>query len=322
MRDFGGTKFLSYLGRMRSSTLQVLLASATLILFVISVDAQPRSIAITIDDAPHNGPIGSLQELSAMTKKFTETLKAQKIPAVVFVNEGQIYYSAAEVEEKIAILRSWVGSGIELGNHTFGHVGLKDTPLEAYQDDFIRGEVISRRIANETKTPLRYFRHPFLQMGPTREIEYRFDSFLEARSYRSVPITLTTEDWMFLSAYQKSRDASEKQRISDDYVRFAEADVAYREKAAERMFGRPIAHILLVHANEVTADNLTRLIEMYRSRGYKFVSVEEALKDTAYANPDTYTPTSDWLRGWSISKSVQFDPPQPPEYIKAASRNP
>jgi len=307
---------------MRRSTLQFLLAAATLFGFVIATEAQPRSIAITIDDAPHNGPIGSVEELSAMTKKFTETLKAQKIPAVIFVNEGQLYYSATEVEEKIAILRSWVGSGIELGNHTFGHVGLKDTPLERYQDDLIRGEVVSRWIANQTKTPLRYFRHPFLQMGPTREIEDRFDAFLELRGYRSVPITLTTEDWMFLFAYQNTRDATAKQRISEDYVRFAEADVAYREKAAERIFGRPIAHILLVHANEVTADNLTRLIEMYRSRGYEFVSVEEALKDPAYAKPDTYTPTSDWLRSWSISKNVQFDPPQPPEYIKAASRAP
>lgn len=271
--------------------------------FAIITHPQSRSIAITIDDAPHNGPIGLLAELSLMTKKFTETLKAQKIPAVVFVNEGQLYYSADQVEEKIAILRSWAGSGIELGNHSFGHVGLKDTPLESYQDDFIRGEVISRRIANETKTPLRYFRHPLLQMGPTREIEDRFNAFLERRGYRSVPITLTTEDWMFLFAYQKARDANEKRRISDDYVRFAEADVVYREKATELMFGRPIAHILLVHANEVTADNLTRLIEMYRSRGYKFISVEEALKDPAYAKPDSYTPTSDWLRGWSISKA-------------------
>ncbi|MDI1243204.1 MAG: polysaccharide deacetylase family protein [bacterium] len=285
----------------------------------LSPSSQTRLIAVTIDDAPHNGPIGSLVELALMTKKFTETLKSQKIPAVVFVNEGQLYYSADDIEEKIAILRSWIGSGIELGNHTFGHVGLKDTPLEAYQDDFIRGEVVSRRIASESKTPLRYFRHPFLQMGPTRDIEELFEAFLAKRAYRSVPITLTTEDWMFLPAYQKAKDATEKKRISDDYLSFAEADVAYREKAANRMFGRPIPHILLVHANAVTADNLTRLIEMYQSRGYKFISVEEALKDPAYANPEKYSPTSDWLRGWSISKAIQFDPPQPPEYIRAAA---
>ena len=126
---------------------------------------------------------------------------------------------------------------------------------------------------------------------------------------------------MFLSSYQKATSKAETQKISDDYVRFAEADVAYREKAVEQIFGRAIAQILLVHANEVTADNLGRLIEMYRSRGYKFITVEEALKDAAYAKPDKYTPTSDWLRGWSISKSVEFDPPQPPEYIKVASRN-
>lgn len=304
------------------SPAKILLATGLIVAFAIVSFAQSRLIAITIDDAPHNGPVGSLKEMSEMTKKFTDTLKSQKIPAVVFVNEGQLYYSADEVEEKIAILRSWAGSGIELGNHTFGHVGLKDTPLEQYEDDFIRGEVVSRMIAKETGTPLRYFRHPFLQMGPTREIEDRFETFLQKRGYSPVPITLTTEDWMFLFAYRKANSSAEKQKISDDYVRFAEADVAYREKAAERMFGRPISHILLVHANEVTADNLSRLIEMYRSRGYTFITVEEALKDPAYAKPDKYTPTSDWLRGWSISKGMEIDPPQPPDYIRAASKTP
>ena len=307
--------------RSRIKVHRSITAATMIFCFAVASQAQSRSIAITIDDAPHNGPISSLQELSAMTKKFTGTLKTQKIPAVVFVNEGQLYYSADEVEEKIAVLHSWVAAGFELGNHTFGHIGLKDTPLEAYQDDFIRGEVVSRVLAKETKSPLRYFRHPFLQMGQAREIEDQFDMFLEKRGYRSVPVTLTTEDWMFLPAYQKARNTNEKRRISDDYIRFAEADVAYREKAAEQLFGRSISHILLVHANSVTADNLTRLIEMYRSRGYKFVSVEEALRDDAYAKPDKYSATSNWLRGWSVSKGVEFDPPQPPEYIKAAFRS-
>lgn len=284
-----------------------------------SLFAQGKTIALTIDDAPINGRVDSIAELSAMTKEFTDTLTRNRVPAVVFVNEGQIFERMEEVEQKIAILRQWALAGVELGNHTFGHVGLKDTPLDKYQDDFIRGEVISRRISAETKLPLRYFRHPFLQMGPTKEMEDAFERFLKDRGYTPVPITLTTEDWMFAPAYRKAAnaaDAMEQKRISDDYVRFAQADVEYRDRAAREMFGRPIAHILLLHANRVTSDNLERLIRMYRSLGFQFVTVEEALKDQIYVRPAAYSPTSDWLRAWSIDKDFRLETPQPPEYIR------
>jgi peptidoglycan/xylan/chitin deacetylase (PgdA/CDA1 family) len=306
---------------MRSTLLLATLLSA---LLVGGAFSQSKTIALTIDDAPHNGPVDSIGELTQMTKTFTDTLKKHGVPAVVFVNEGQVYYRADEVEEKIAVLRQWALAGVELGNHTFGHVGLKDMPLEKYQDDFIRGEVISRRISDETKLPLRYFRHPFLQMGPTRETEDAFELFLENRGYTAVPITLTSEDWMFAPAYRKAAnagDAKEQKRISDDYVKFAQDDIEYRDRAAREMFGRPIAHILLVHANRVTADNLERLIKMYTSLGFKFVTVEEALKDPIYTKPERYTATSDWLRAWSISKGLRLDTPQPPEYIRKSSAN-
>lgn len=298
---------------------RLLFATLSLALLVSWTFGQSKTIALTIDDAPHNGPVDSIGELTKMTKKFTDTLKKHGVPAVVFVNEGQLFYRADEVEDKIAVLRQWALAGFELGNHTFGHVGFKDTPLDKYQDDFIRGEVISRRISAEMKLPLRYFRHPFLQMGPTEETEDAFEQFLKNRGYTAVPITLSTDDWMFVPAYRKALkagDLKEQKRISDDYIKFAQDDVEYRDRVAREMFGRPIAHILLVHANQVTADNLERLIEMYRSLGFRFVTVGEALKDQIYVRPERYSSSSDWLRAWSISKGFRLETPQPPEYIR------
>ena len=43
---------------------------------------------------------------------------------------------------------------------------------------------------------------------------------------------------------------------------------------------------------------------------------EEALADTAYQSPETYTGTSDWLSHWSFSKGQRLDPPLPPEFIR------
>lgn len=85
------------------------------------------------------------------------------------------------------------------------------------------------------------------------------------------------------------------------------------------MFGRPIKHILLLHANELNGDNLDGLFKMLEERGYQFISLEQALKDTVYQFPDQYLATSDWLLHWSASKGRKFDPPRPPDLIKKSN---
>jgi hypothetical protein len=53
-------------------------------------------------------------------------------------------------------------------------------------------------------------------------------------------------------------------------------------------------------------------------RGYRFVSLEDALADPVYRSPDKYLDTSDWLGRWAFSKGKKFDSPAPPEFIQKA----
>ena len=108
-------------------------------------NAQPKEIAVTIDDVPLNGPRTDIERLRAMTNKLLEGFQRHKIPAVGFVNESLVYVPG-EVYERIAILKQWAKAGVELGNHTYAHVGFKDTPLGMYEDDFVRGDSITRSI--------------------------------------------------------------------------------------------------------------------------------------------------------------------------------
>ncbi len=55
---------------------------------------------------------------------------------------------------------------------------------------------------------------------------------------------------------------------------------------------------------------------MLRSRGYQFITLEQALKAPAYQFPDKYKDTSDWLAHWSFSKGKTFESPKPPEFIE------
>src|SRR5215510_14091195 len=280
--------------------------------------ASPKEIAVTIDDLPLNGPRFDLARLQTMTNNLLAGIKSDHIPVVGFVNESLLYVPG-ETEARIALLRSWADAGVDLGNHTFAHVGFKDTPLAEYEDDFVRGETVTRAIMKERGRKPEYFRHPFLQMGATKELEQSFETFIAARGYRIAPITIDIMDWMFRVAYADAstqKDAAAMEKIAKEYLTFAGTKFEFCEKVTTELFGRPIKHILLLHANELNADNFEQLVRVIKDRGYQFITLSEALKDPVYQFPDQYEATSDWLSHWSFSKAKQFAAPMPPESIQ------
>lgn len=283
---------------------------------LLNLPAQEKEIAVTIDDLPLNGPQFEAARLQKMTDKFINGIKKHQIPAVGFVNES-LLYMPNETDERIAFLKSWADAGVELGNHTFSHLGFKTASLADYQDDFIRGEAVTKMFTKGRK--VRYFRHPFLQMGASLETEKAFEDFIGQRGCRIAPITIDTMDWMFLAAYSKARAEKNKammKQVSGEYLKYVDLKFDYAEKAAGELFGRPIKHILLTHANELNADNFDELVRIIKGKGYRFITLEQALEDSIYVFPDKYNGTSDWLSLWAFSKGKKLDAPAPPEFIR------
>jgi peptidoglycan/xylan/chitin deacetylase (PgdA/CDA1 family) len=277
-----------------------------------------REIAVTVDDLPLNGPRFELKRLQDMTGKLLSGITRNRIPVVGFVNESLLYVPS-ETDARIALLKAWSDAGVELGNHTFAHLGFRDTSLAKYEDDFIRGDTVIRVLLKEKGQTPRYFRHPYLQMGPSEGIERSFESFIAERGYRIAPVTVDILDWMFRVAYANARtrrDSEEMKRVSDEYLRFAAVKFEFCERVTNDLFGHPIKQILLIHANELNADNLDGLVRMLKGRGYEFITLEQALQDPVYQFPDKYKDTSDWLAHWSFSKGKQFESPKPPEFIE------
>ncbi|MBS1790150.1 MAG: polysaccharide deacetylase family protein [Acidobacteria bacterium] len=280
------------------------------------VCAQTREVAITIDDLPLNGAQFDPARIRRMTENFLAAIKKHQMPVVGFVNES-LLYRTGETDARLAILKLWIEGGIELGNHTFSHLGFANAKLADYEDDFVRGEAVTRLLMKPNKP--RYFRHPFLQMGKTAEDEKAFEEFIAARGYKTAPVTIDILDWMIVSAFEKARgqsDAEAVRRVSEEYVKFAERKFDYCDQVAQELFGRPIKHILLLHANELTAENLDALATMLKRKGYKFISVEQALQDPIYQWPENYQPTSDRLAHWAVSKGTRLTPPQPPDFLQ------
>lgn len=124
-----------------------------------------RHVAVTFDDLPAT-QLSSPATIKYVITKLLETIQTHKIPAIGFVNEGKLYVSGEANPERIFLLRMWLAAGLELGNHTFSHVAIDRVPLDVYQDEVIRGEIVPSKLLAERGQKLKYFRHTQLRTGP------------------------------------------------------------------------------------------------------------------------------------------------------------
>ncbi len=268
--------------------------------------APDRQVAITIDDLP----AGASNSMSAaaiieMTTKLLSTLRDQKVPVVGFVNEKKLY-KFGEVDDRIKALRMWLDYGFELGNHTFSHPSLNQVGLRAWEDDVVQGESVTRLLLAEHKMTLRYFRHPFLDVGRDLQTRREAEAFLVARGYRIAPVTLDAWDWMYAGVYDDAKqrgDSALQQELVKSYLSYSDATFAYTEQLAKQTIGYEPKQILLLHANQLEADHIGELIELMRKRGYRFITLADALSDEAYSLPDTFVGEegTGWINHWAIT---------------------
>ena len=287
--------------------------------------AAPRLMAVTIDDLPGAGAGVELARLRAMNGTMLAVLKREQVPAIGFVNEGKLQ-TGGERDARARILADWLDAGMDLGNHTFGHKGLTLTPLGEYQDDVLRGEVVTRALLGDRGRRPAYFRHPYTQTGPTPEIKSAFEMFLAGHGYRTAPFTVEDADYMFDALYELARDrgdTAQAAKVRAAYAAHQGRMLDWFEGLARGMFGRDIAQILLIHVNLVNADTLADRLAALRARGYRFVPLAEVLADGAYATPDLYVGPNgpSWLHRWSVAKGTPMrlrDEPDPPAWVLEA----
>jgi peptidoglycan/xylan/chitin deacetylase (PgdA/CDA1 family) len=297
-------QFLNAFATLLIAAVSALLTSSAAAQSGAKVD---RQVAITIDDLPA-GMADHLPatEITAMTAKLLGTLRDQKVPVVGFVNERKLYKSG-EVDERIKALQMWIDYGFELGNHTFTHMSLNQVTLKVWEDDVIQGESVTRMLLAQHKMKLRYFRHPYLDTGRDLQTRRAAEAFLVDRGYRIAPVTLDGWDWMFAGVYEdakKRNDTALQTQLAKEYVAHHDAVCAYIEQLSVKVVGYEPKQILLLHASQLEADHIGELLDLLRKRGYRFITLEDALSDSAYGLPDNYVGEegSDWIDHWAMAQ--------------------
>jgi peptidoglycan/xylan/chitin deacetylase (PgdA/CDA1 family) len=316
---------------MRTSRfLSILTALAALVLAVDAVPhtrAPERAVAVTFDDLPAT-PAGvvanDLASLQELTRKLLRAARKYNIPAVGFVNEGKLFVEGegpGDVAGRIGLLRMWLDAGLELGNHTYSHQDLNTMPLDQFQADVLRGGTVTQELLKGKPQSLRYFRHPFLHVGSDLKVRRAFEDFLSRHGYTVVPVTVDNDEFVYAAAYARARrrgDTAAAERIADDYLRYMEQVFAFFEDVSRRVTGREIPQILLLHANTLNADRFDALAEALRDRGYRFVSVAQALEDPVYRLRDEFVgaPGNSWFHHWEVTAGRPPVPtPKPPEWV-------
>jgi hypothetical protein len=80
--------------------------------------------------------------------------------------------------------------------------------------------------------------------------------------------------------------------------------IDYYEAQSRQLLGYALPQVWLMHANELNADAFAELIAATRRRGYRFITLGEALQDPAYARIDGYEGRygPSWLHRWAMAE--------------------
>ncbi len=245
--------------------------------------APGRPIVITVDDLPIAGPHDDLAERKRITEGHLAVLKKHGVKAVGFVTWRNL-----RDESELALLKMWLDAGHELGNHTVQHLSLSSTPAKDWiADAEAARERLAAFLAPAGKKP-RFFRFPFLREGETREKLDAVRSYLASSGQRNLDVTLDDQDWSFEVPWveaRKAKDGKRLARVAEEYQSALRVAIRDQEARGDKLFGRPVPQVLLLHANEVGTAQWDALFTWLEETGHRFATADEVLSDPAFATP-------------------------------------
>ena len=153
--------------------------------------------------------------------------------------------------------------------------------LAQYQQEIIDCDRIIRDLPGYQK----WFRFTYLREGNTPEKRDGMRAFLKEHGYRNAYVTLDTSDWRLDGELERvlAKDPSaDVEPIRQAYLaHIRQRALAYRE-LAQKLEGRDIPQVLLLHHNLINALWLDDVIRQFREMGWTIVSPQTAFADPVY----------------------------------------
>jgi peptidoglycan/xylan/chitin deacetylase (PgdA/CDA1 family) len=285
-------------------------------------------MALTFDDLPVStigqDPQPEFRErASSITEKILGVLKKHNAPATGFVNEMKLNTPGAR-DFYCGLLTDWLAAGHLLGNHGYSHLEFGEVTIEEYEEDFLRGDVITPLLLNYRGITARYYRYPYNDTGNTSEKKQGFLKFLAAHGYKPAPMTFENDDWMYSDLYDDAfakNDHAEMAKLRNAYLEESAQHVVFIELSSDQSFHRQIAQIADLHVNQLNADALEDLLTLLEHHGYTFIPLEKALADPDYETKDDFVGSDgiSWLLRWQLAlgKPINYpDSSDPAQWVQ------
>jgi peptidoglycan/xylan/chitin deacetylase (PgdA/CDA1 family) len=240
-----------------------------------------QKVALTFDDLPVHAALPSGLGRSDIARSILSALAAHRAPPTYgFVNAKGL----EEAPDSAEVLRLWRAAGNPLGNHTLSHMDLHANSTVAFEQEVVANEATLRTYMGDEGW--RWLRFPYLHEGETIEKRREVSRFLKDRGYRVAQVTLNFDDWAFNDPYARclaKNDAAAVEWMKDSYLRRAAESLSAGVKRARLVFGREIAHVMLLHLGALQTAMLPRLLDLLEEQGFELVTLQEAQSDPAYA---------------------------------------
>jgi peptidoglycan/xylan/chitin deacetylase (PgdA/CDA1 family) len=234
-------------------------------------------VAITFDDL---GSTSASSEAS-LSRRILHSLAEAKAPVAVFAN-------CQALTDATALL--WRDAGATFGNHTATHLSLDAAGAdEAWWHDV---QSCEDRLVAILHQPVRYFRYPYLRYGKTRDVRAAAAQKLASIGLSVAHVTAATSEWLLAQYYEQAherRDLALVRELAGAYVDHMVGTLSVARSLAVKKARRDVAQITLAHVNRLAADHLGDALRALREHGWSFISLEEALSDSIYAERDGYT---------------------------------
>jgi peptidoglycan/xylan/chitin deacetylase (PgdA/CDA1 family) len=257
--------------------------------------AHAQSIAFTFDDGPDMTDgvrMTAAERNSAILKHLAEA----KVKSVLFVTRTDAD------ERRIDLISQWGKSGHMVANHTATHPDFDDPAitLAAFEQDVLTCDTAIRVLPGYT----RLFRFPYLKEGDTLAKRDGFRAFLKSIDYRVGAVSVDTSDWYY---NQRLRDRLARDPKTDlsayrkAYLDHLYGRAVYYDTLSQKVLGRSVRHVMLLHHNLTSALFLEDTIRMFRDKGWQVIDAESAFEDPVYNLESSTLPGGESIL-WALSK--------------------
>jgi peptidoglycan/xylan/chitin deacetylase (PgdA/CDA1 family) len=181
------------------------------------------------------------------------------------------------------VLEAWRAAGFPLGNHTWSHMNLNQSIAKTFEADITRNEISLGEWMRDQDW--HWFRFPFLAEGDTPAKTAAVRTFLADHDYKIAAVTMSFGDYRWNEPYVRCRakgDAAAIALLEKSYLAAAEQSITYSAELSRKLYGREIPYVLLMHIGAFDAEMLPRLLKLYESQGFRFVTLREAQNDEFY----------------------------------------